>query len=66
MPEALNRRTYAIAPVFLGQQLRPEPVYRNVEMRSGVLRAATSEVPLRELRSTLRFPFSLDLPPIEG
>jgi len=33
MPEALNRRTYAIAPLFLGQQLRPEPEYRNVEMR---------------------------------
>ncbi|MGH9502968.1 MAG: hypothetical protein ACRD20_08960 [Terriglobales bacterium] len=33
MPEALNRRTYAIAPLFLGQQLRPEPEYRYLEMR---------------------------------
>lgn len=33
MPEALNRRTYAIAPLFLGQQLRPAPQYRNVEMQ---------------------------------
>src|SRR3984893_2407550 len=33
MPEALNRRTYAIAPLFLGQQLRPAPKYRNVEMQ---------------------------------
>ena len=33
MPEALNRRTYAIAPLFLGQQLRPAPEYRNAEMR---------------------------------
>ena len=33
MPEVLNRKTYAIAPLFLGQQLRPEPEYRNVEMR---------------------------------
>ena len=33
MPEALNRRTYAIAPLFLGQQLRPAPQYRNSEMQ---------------------------------
>lgn len=33
MPEALNRRTYAIAPLFLGQELRPAPKYRNVEMQ---------------------------------
>jgi hypothetical protein len=33
VPEVLNRRTYAMAPLFLGQQLRPEPEYRNVEMR---------------------------------
>jgi hypothetical protein len=33
MPQALNRRRYAVAPLFLGQQLRPEPEYRNVEMR---------------------------------
>ncbi len=33
MPELLNRRTYAIAPLFLGQQLRPAPQYRNDEMR---------------------------------
>jgi MFS family permease len=33
MPEALNRKTYAIAPLFLGQQPRPAPQYRNVEMR---------------------------------
>ena len=33
MPEALNRRTYAIAPLFLGQQLRPAPQYRNAEMQ---------------------------------
>ena len=38
MPEALNRRTYAMAPLFLGEELlgqqpRPEPEYRNVEMR---------------------------------
>jgi hypothetical protein len=34
MPEALNRRTYAVSPLFLGQQLRPKPEYRNLEMRS--------------------------------
>jgi hypothetical protein len=33
MPEALDRRTYAIAPLFLGQKLHPMPEYRNVEMR---------------------------------
>jgi len=33
MPEVLNRRTYAMAPLFVGQRLRPEPEYRNVEMR---------------------------------
>ena len=33
MPEALNRRTYAIAPLFLGQELRPEPQYRNAAVR---------------------------------
>jgi len=33
MPEVLNRRTYAIAPLFLGQQLRPAPEYRNIQMQ---------------------------------
>ena len=33
MPEALNRRTYAIASLFLGQPLRPAPHYRNGEMQ---------------------------------
>jgi len=33
MPEVLNRRTYAMAPLFLGQQPRLEPEYRNVEVR---------------------------------
>jgi hypothetical protein len=33
MPEVLNRKTYAIAPLFLGQEIRPAPEYRNVEMR---------------------------------
>ncbi len=33
MPEALNRKTYAIAPLFLGQELRPEPEYRSFQMR---------------------------------
>jgi hypothetical protein len=33
MPEVLNRRMYAIAPLFLGQQLRPAPQYRNAEMQ---------------------------------
>ncbi len=33
MPEILNRRTYAMAPLFLGQNPRPEPEYKNVEMR---------------------------------
>jgi MFS family permease len=32
-PELLNRRTYAMAPLFLGQQLPPAPQYRNAEMR---------------------------------
>jgi hypothetical protein len=31
MPEVLNRTTYAVAPLFLGQQLRPAPEYRNIE-----------------------------------
>ena len=34
MPELLNRRTYAIAPLFLGQQPRPAPQYRNAEMQN--------------------------------
>jgi hypothetical protein len=33
MPHTLNRRTYAMAPLFLGQQLRPEPEYRSAQMR---------------------------------
>jgi hypothetical protein len=33
MAHTLNRRTYAMAPLFLGQQLRPEPEYRNGQMR---------------------------------
>jgi hypothetical protein len=33
IPEALNRKTYAIAPLFLGQQLHPAPQYRNVQMQ---------------------------------
>ncbi len=33
MPEALNRRTYGVAPLFLGQQPRRQPGYRNSEMR---------------------------------
>ena len=33
MPEALDRRTYAIAPLFLGEQLRPAPEYRNLAMQ---------------------------------
>ena len=33
MPEVLNRKTYAIAPLFLGQQLRPAPEYRNIQMQ---------------------------------
>jgi hypothetical protein len=33
MPEALNRKTYAIAPLFLGERLRPAPTYRNAQMR---------------------------------
>ncbi len=33
MPEGLNRKTYAIAPLFLGQRLRAAPEYRNVQMQ---------------------------------
>ena len=33
MPHTLNRRTYAMAPLFLGQELRPEPEYRDAQMR---------------------------------
>jgi hypothetical protein len=33
MPEALNRRTYAVAPLFLGEQLRTTPEYRNAGMQ---------------------------------
>jgi hypothetical protein len=32
-PYQVNARTYAIAPQFFWQQLRPEPVYRHKEMR---------------------------------
>ena len=32
-PEALNRRAYAIAPLFLGLELRPAPQYRNAEIQ---------------------------------
>jgi len=33
LPEALNRRAYAIAPLFLGLELRPAPQYRNAEIQ---------------------------------
>jgi hypothetical protein len=33
MPEGLNRKTYAIAPLFLGLQPRPAPQYRSLEMQ---------------------------------
>jgi hypothetical protein len=33
MPYQVNRQTYAVAPYFIWQKLRPEPVYRHAEMR---------------------------------
>ena len=33
MPYSVNRQTYAIAPYFVWQKPRPEPVYRHAEMR---------------------------------
>jgi hypothetical protein len=33
LPYQLNRATYAISPLFVWQNLRPEPVYRHREMR---------------------------------
>jgi hypothetical protein len=33
MPEALNRKTYAVAPLFIFQKLPPEPTYHNAELR---------------------------------
>jgi hypothetical protein len=34
MPYSLNRQTYAVAPVFIGQRLRPEPMYHHPVMRN--------------------------------
>lgn len=33
MPYMVNRQTYAVAPYFIWQKLRPEPVYHHAEMR---------------------------------
>lgn len=33
LPYTVNRATYAIAPYYVWQKLRPEPVYRHEEMR---------------------------------
>ena len=33
MPEGFDRKTYATAPLFLGQQPRPAPQYRSFEMQ---------------------------------
>jgi hypothetical protein len=33
MPYTVNRNTYAVAPYFVWQKPRPEPVYRHAEMR---------------------------------
>jgi hypothetical protein len=34
VPYQVNRGTYAVAPFFVWQELRPEPVYRHKEMRT--------------------------------
>jgi hypothetical protein len=34
LPYTLNRATYAVAPLFVWQNLKPEPVYRHKEMRT--------------------------------
>ncbi len=34
MPYQVNRRTYAVAPYFIWQKPRPEPVYRHAVMRN--------------------------------
>jgi len=33
MPYQVNRQTYAVAPYFIWQKPRPEPIYRHAEMR---------------------------------
>ena len=33
LPYTINRATYAVAPLFVWQNLRPEPVYRHKEIR---------------------------------
>jgi len=34
MPYEVNRQTYAVAPYFVWQKPRPEPIYRHAEMRN--------------------------------
>lgn len=43
MPYQVNRDTYAVAPYFIWQHLRPEPVYRYPEMRDFYMRWERNE-----------------------
>ena len=56
LPYQVNRATYAVAPVFLWQSPRPEPVYRHKVMRDFYL-----SYELKEFQKSRTFPGFLDL-----
>jgi hypothetical protein len=51
LPYQINRATYAISPVFVWQQRRPEPPYRHTVMRDFYV---SVELPIYEKARTLR------------
>lgn len=58
LPYTVNRAAYAIAPYFIWQSPRPEPVYRHVEMKSFYEWEARDLSQLRTRRSFVGFTVS--------